>query len=359
MLTAGLILIAMLATILYLEVSSRQSETPSRNRDASRKSIVGARVPEQFDTESSNRWVYRQLSKTWNEEPLAKAATAGTRADQQWNWKRPIDFYGIVLDAFDKSVEGAEVEFQWNEANRGTRSFTVVSGDGGFVNLTDRRGYVLTIRAKKDGYYTTQRGNISLNYAEPWDLRFHQPDPNRPVILKLRKKGVPEPLIERRMLKYPDSTGDGVISIDLLGQREFDDEADLRIRLSHGPELEIEGHGRFDWAVEVEAVEGGLIEYSNQEEFPFLAPESGYEPVIRLAMKADNPKWESNFTKKFFFRTRGGKHYGRMVLRVSPFPENALPTVTLVEYYLNPAGSRNLEFSPDLEVSQKYYVPQN
>ncbi|MBN9693245.1 MAG: carboxypeptidase regulatory-like domain-containing protein [Verrucomicrobia bacterium] len=317
------------------------------------------RLPEEFDSSASNRWAFRQVSRTWAEEPLAKAAMEGIKSDRKWNWKRPINFFGVVFDEENRPIENAEVNFQWNEADRGTQSATAFSDDRGYVKLLDRRGYVLLATARKDGYYTTRLGNIYLNYAEPWDPKFHQPDPDRHVILKLRRKGVPEPLIERRMLTFPGSAEEGVISIDLLGQRAFDEVADLRIRMNHGPIVETAGRRRFDWTVEVEAIDGGLIEYSSREEFPFLAPEFGYEPVFRIAMRADSPQWESNFTKRFFFRTRGGMHFGRMELRVSPFPENAPPTVTLVEYYLNPAGSRNLEFSPDLEVSQKYYVPQN
>ncbi len=357
----GIITAVVLVSVIFgILLNYRWHRQKPKNLEPAVSSLnLVPRLPEEFDSLVSNRWAFRQVSRTWAEEPLARAAMEGPKRDRQWNWKRPIEFYGVVMDEGNLPIDNAEVSFQWNEANRGTQSATAFSDDGGFVKLLDRKGYVLLATAKKDGYYTTRQGNILLNYAEPWDLKFHQPDPNRPVILKLRKKGVPEPLIGRRMLKYPDSAGDGMISIDLLGQREFDEESDLRIRMSHGPETLVDGRRRFDWAVEVEAVDGGLIEYPYTEEFPFLAPESGYEPVFRMAMKADSSGWSDNVSKRFYFRTRGGKHYGRMELRVSPFPENAPPTVTLVEYYLNPAGSRNLEFSPDLEVSQKYYVPQH
>jgi len=315
------------------------------------------RMAEAFDPAASNAWAARQYSQTWLQDPLAKAAAEGALKDPSWNWKRPIDFYGVVFDENGLGVPDARVSFQWtNISAEDAINIDGFTDNSGSIELRDKQGYVLSVTVFKDGYYTPTGGSLSFNYAEPWDLRFHRPDAQRPIILKLRKKGQPEPLVHRWNLEYNTANDQGSILVDLLGQRQVNSGHDLQFTMSHGPEVILKGQRRFDWKVEVAAADGGLVVYD--EEFPFLAPEEGYEPILRGSMKADDPDWTSGFERKCFFRSRGGQHYGRIIFRVSPFPKDSPPGVTLNEYYLNPAGSRNLEFNANLEVGEKFYVPR-
>jgi hypothetical protein len=126
--------------------------------------------------------------------------------------------------------------------------------------------------------------------------------------------------------------------------------------MTHGPEVQVNGQRRYDWNIEVSASGGGLV--SHDEEFPFLAPEEGYQPVLRASMKAEDPEWVGFFRRKCYFKTRDGANYGRVDFEMHPFPKRSSPRVQIREYYLNPAGSRNLEYDADLDVGEKYYVPR-
>ena len=314
------------------------------------------RLAEEWDVARSNSWAAHQRDGSWRSEPKVQEALDGERQDRSWKWKRPIRFYGLVWDDQDQPVADAEVRFQWTDTSpEGTREMLLQSNASGEVELVDRQGYVLTIHASKEGYDTTQQGTFSLNYAEPWDRRFHQPDPTRPVILRLRKRGTSEPLVHRQGLRFPITPNPGTVMIDLVGQRRTTVGGDLVFRLEHGPEVFIDGKRRFDWNVEVLGVDGGLLEH--QLEFPVLAPEGGYLPRLQRSMKASDPGWSDHWTVSCFFQSQKGGHYGRVTFQAFPFPQGSSPGVTLLEYFVNPVGSRNLQYSRDMDVSERYYLP--
>jgi len=318
----------------------------------------GPRLAEAFDEARSNYIAFRNRTQTWMEDPVASNALAKSREDPHWFWKQPINFWGIVLDEVDHPVDGASVTFTWNDmSTKGTSTEAVSSDADGRITLRDKVGYVLGVQVTKQGFYRTRLSSLSFNYAEPWAPHFHVPDVQRPVILRLRRKGFPSPMIRRERLEYFASETNPVVRVDLLGQREVNEEPwDLAFVMSHGPEVQINGQRRYDWSIEVTANGGGLIPYD--EEFPFLAPEDGYQPVLRASMRAEDPNWAGYIRQQCFFKTREGANYGRIDFEISPFPRRQPPRILIHQYFLNPAGSRNLEYDMDLDVGEKYYVPR-
>jgi hypothetical protein len=164
-------------------------------------------------------------------------------------------------------------------------------------------------------------------------------------------------MIRRQSLEYfPSASGESV-RLDLLGQQEVKgDPWDFAFVMTHGPEVQINGQRRYDWSIEVTVNGGGMVPHD--EEFPFLAPDDGYQSVLRASMKADDPDWVGFFRQKCFFKSREGANYGRIDFELSPFPKRWPPRILIREYFLNPAGSRNLEYDMDLDVGEKYYVPR-
>lgn len=281
-------------------------------------------------------------------------ALEAIRRDPEWRWRRPIDFWGVVLDQQGHPVSGARVDLSWTDRSpAGNSSETRTTDPSGRVHLNGKTGAVLTVRASSDGFHNTRDSHRILNYAEPWDPQFHRPDPDRPVVLRLRRKGHTEPLVHRENLRFPITSTAGEVRLDLVGQRAVLSGGDLRISLQHGPEEFIEGRRRFDWEILIAAVDGGLASHS--EEFPFRAPETGYLPVIRFSQSARDSVWQDGFEGRFFLRSRNGQVHARIQLRISPFPKGAPPTVTVLDYHLNPAGSRNLEYASELDVSSDHY----
>lgn len=287
-------------------------------------------------------------------ELSAEQALDALRRDPQWRWRRPIAFWGLVLDEQDHPVPDARLEMTWTDLSPAGHSSTTVTSDGlGRVCLEGKEGAVLTVRASCEGFHSTKDAHRILNYGEPWDPQFHRPSPGRPVVLRLRRKGPTEPLVHRENLRFPISSTTGEVVIDLVGQRAVAVGGDLRVLVQHGPERSIEGRRRFDWDLVVSGVDGGLVAHA--EEFPFRAPDSGYLPEIRIRQSAEDPAWRDGFEGRFFLRSRSGTVHARIELRVSPFPRAAPPTVTLVDYHLNPSVSRNLEYTPELDVSADHY----
>lgn len=287
-------------------------------------------------------------------DPTAEEALEALRRDPQWRWRRPIAFWGLVLDELGQPVADARVEMTWTDLSPAGHSSTTMTSDGsGRVRLQGKEGAVLTVRASREGFHSTREAHRILNYGEPWDPRFHRPNPDQPEVLRLRRRGPAEPLIHRENLRFPVTSATGELFLDLVGQRAVGSGGDLRITVRHGPERFAEGRRRFDWEVVMVGVDGGLVVH--EEEFPFWSPETGYLSELRFKQAAEDSAWRDSFEGRFFLRSRNGAVHARIELRVSPYPRGAPPMVTLLDYHLNPSGSRNLEYMPELDKSTEHH----
>ncbi len=112
------------------------------------------------------------------------------KLDRNWEWKLPLNFYGRVLDESGQAVVGAQVKLSWTTLNRegGATETTVSDYDGNF-RLLDKSGKSLVVRVSKDGYYTPRRQRISFDYSAFWDADYYEPNPESPVLFRLRKMG--------------------------------------------------------------------------------------------------------------------------------------------------------------------------
>jgi hypothetical protein len=96
---------------------------------------------------------------------------------------------------------------------------------------------------------------------------------------------------------------------------------------------------KYDWRCRITIPGGGII--TTDEEFAFLAPEMGYKPSLEIIMPADRPDWKSDTGLKFYYQLSDGR-YGRMTFSMIAGGDH----FCLIESFLNPSGSRNLEFDP-------------
>jgi len=74
------------------------------------------------------------------------------------------------------------------------------------------------------------------------------------------------------------------------------------------------------------------------EEFAFLAPESGYKPTAEINMPAGAQGWKDDVDLKFYYRLADGR-YGRMTFSMIAGGQH----FCMIDSVLNPTGSRNLE----------------
>jgi hypothetical protein len=93
---------------------------------------------------------------------------------------------------------------------------------------------------------------------------------------------------------------------------------------------------KYNWHCVVTIPSGGAI--TNDDEFPFEAPEKGYFPSLEIAMQANHPDWTSDVNLECFYRLADGR-YGRMTFSMIAGGDH----FCMIDSFLNPTGSRNLE----------------
>ena len=144
--------------------------------------------------------------KTESEKAMWKWYKSMEKADPTWQWKRKIAFYGKVIDENGAPIAEASVRFSrvgsWNTGN--PMSSTDI---GGHFSMEAAHGKLLTVSVSKPGYYSGKESHGGFEYAEFFQDIFHVPDPNNPVIFRLRKKGEAEPMYFWRPTKELQADG--------------------------------------------------------------------------------------------------------------------------------------------------------
>jgi hypothetical protein len=252
------------------------------------------------------------------------------------------------VDENSNAVVGAQVSFHWMEipANDGSRSSNVESGSDGLFSLRGAVGPSLTVSVSKEGYYTSRSTPDGFHYSLENDT-FHA-DPQNPVIFSLRKKGVPEPLIHiagiglRTMRDFLLAADGRPTEVSLRdGRLAPVGQGDLKVEFRAGEPI---APSEISWWCQVSVAGGGLMETS--EEFPFLAPEYGYQEFDQWSIASTN--WTESLDKQYYVKLRDG-NFGRVKLRVIGVPQRAY---FRMESFLNPSGSRNLEFDQKEQINR-------
>lgn len=284
---------------------------------------------------SDPRW------KWWNEME---------KKDRLFEWKMPINFYGKVVEyTTGEPIAGVEVTLVWNDLSQeGTSRQIVTTDEQGLFNLTGVNGKALSVHElKKEGYIRSRGDQSVFEYAGFWAENYYQPDPNKPVIFRMKKKGEVEPLVHWDTLYglKPDGT---LHYLDLkTGRKTMSGEAasDLMLQLTRTPSSNPDHPS---WTLIIQGMGNtGLLESS--EEFMFEAPASGYVNQVRVEQQGNAPDYQSQIYKNYFVRLSDGT-FARIGTHVfSRYNDEAAIDIDL---YLNPSGSRNLEFDPAKQIKR-------
>lgn len=251
-------------------------------------------------------------------------------------WQSPIDFYGKVIDQNSNPVDGATISFHWVETptEDGNRSANTTSDAQGLFSLHNALGLSLAISVSKNGFYTSRRDNDTFTYGSLGGAKF-SPDPFNPVIFHLLKKGTPQPLIGLKK-NYRIARDGTPLSINLTtGATEPTMTGDFVVQcwiMDAGKQPGQE----YDWHCTLTVPGGGMV--LTDEEFPFLAPESGYAPSIEISMPQDSLHWQSEATLRFYYLLANGC-YGRMTFSMIAGGHH----FCMIDSAFNPTGSRDLE----------------
>lgn len=256
-----------------------------------------------------------------------------------WEWKMPINFYGKVVDENSNPVADAAASFEWNDLSlAGTSRDTATSDADGYFSLLNRTGKVLSVTVSKNGYYTIPSERLrTFEYAYPPSGAFN-PDANNPIIFHLRKKGVGVHLITSQYGMSPDfkvsvPLNGTPVNVDLL-QRAISNVGQLEISQAK-PDFANWKQAN-SWSFKMEIPDGGFVEES--DEFPFEAPESGYQPVVEFNFQQGQPDWTENLKKNYYIKFGNPPIYGRLHIETGISYGGVILT-----YAINPDGSRNLE----------------
>ena len=267
-------------------------------------------------------------------DPRWKTLNQRDKTDPGWRGKVEIEFYGKVVDEKNLPVAWAMIKLSRGDlSSDGTTQVRVQSDADGLFSLTGVVGRGLNVSAEKMGYYTSGLNRYSYEYAEFSDKNFHQPDPSNPVIFRLRKKQEADALIYREQELR--------ISVGAANEVTIDAGAKLQIELLANPKPK-----QGPWSMRVTVLNGGL--QSSAEEFPFLAPTDDYQSSLTLDDSTPKPpRWTEIYEGGVFY-LRSGSNYGRFEIQMI-----SGKAWMRIKTWLNPSGSRNLEFDPQKTIRPK------
>jgi hypothetical protein len=254
-------------------------------------------------------------------------------------WRTPIRFYGKVVDETGQPIEGVVITFGVTDLSpEGHSTIGTESGADGLFFLQGVNGKHLSIKLYKPGYYVSRLNPAGFFYAGRNDN--FVANPNQPVVFHLRKQGQGEPLITMdfpgfaRIAQLPRNGTP--VAFDLInGTTNTPSGGHIQFEFTGDP-ISRETK-RFNWQLRI-TTQGGLLE--THEEFPFSAPESGYAAEVEIKHPVTlEDAWQTTIERKYFIRLADGR-YGRIEFRL--MARNGVFTMLS---YVNPTGSRDLEYS--------------
>ena len=254
---------------------------------------------------------------------------------------QPITFFGRVVDQHNTAIVGAHVKFIWTHlVNPETSYETNILTDiyGGF-SLQGRVGATLSVQVSATNYYAMQNASLkTFSYSKTFFQQPFQPDPANPVVFRLRKKGLGNALITSGSGMLPDFSPrlprDGTpVKIDLL-QQQIADSGQISISQLK-PELK-EWKQVQQWGFKMTIPDGGFIE--ENDEFPFEAPATGYQPTVEFQFQQGQPDWATRVKKDYYIKFGSPPKFGHLHVVTAIDIDDVHLT-----YQINPDGTQNLE----------------
>lgn len=254
---------------------------------------------------------------------------------------RPLDLYGKVVDQDGQPVAGAQVKggillavSQISSESKEVVTETDAAGKFQFVGL---HGMDFGVIVQKTGY--------ELRSGTGW-TKDYQPDPENPMIFTMWKLQGAEPMAHVKFDSRVPYDGTSA-TFDLLTGKKSDT-GDLKITLLRNPVQLKPGQDHYEWNVKIEILGGGIIQ--SHDPYPYEAPETGYQPEFDFAQTKDGQNWTRELQGVFYVHT--ATDYGRV--RIDLFTDAQRPDTGLtVEAYVNPSGSRNLEWDSKNQIKSK------
>jgi len=269
------------------------------------------------------------------QDALERLAVFKAGWDEENN--KSLEFYGKVIDQDGQPVVGARIQgnVMTTIGFRGTNEMPHVTSTDSQGNFEFRglHGQSLGVTPQKDGYEYTQKGNGN------WTPTYKASIDNRVIIYMWKIKGA-EPMIHT-FIRAGLACDGSQSTFNLFTKRI--DATGLTMKLTRNP-VNIDRRKNFDWTLTISVSGGGLIPI--KDIYPDEAPEDGYKDII-IDMPAESKYWTPEVNESYYLFD--GHHYGRVVVSIT-VDYQPPPTFRQFDAYINPSGSRNLEFDPGKEI---------
>jgi hypothetical protein len=255
----------------------------------------------------------------------------------------PISFYGKVVDQNGEPVPGAKVYYGAADKYFGNSSkYSGISDANGLFSITGIRGAGLFVGVAKEGYAGTKRSGDSFGYGIPRGSA--PPTAENPAIFVLRKKAEGEPLIVLKHRSYEIPKNGVPVEIGLSSGKKVR-AGEGNVRVESWVDDKDPSRRQFNWKCRISVPDGGLLE--RKDDSLFEAPADGYQPQDEMGESARDERWSGSRSKDYFVKTGSG--YGLVRFEMLADRRN---NAFVIEAYLNPSGSRNVEYDPSKQLNR-------
>jgi hypothetical protein len=270
-----------------------------------------------------------------DKENLGKIAAA---------FNAPISFFGKVVDQTGTPIEAAKIYYSAADQYFGKSSkYEGISDSQGLFFIDGIKGAGVYVEVSKPGYERIpNKSYASFGYGVPSG---NQP-PSRadPAIFVLRKKGAAEPLVVVSSRQFELQKNGTPLGVNLKnGRKTVPGEQGIAVESWIDDDMQDERH-RFEWRCRISVPGGGLVE--RPDNLSFEAPETGYRAFDETYMSQSNPKWKRAVQKDYFVKLQEGAYAHVRLELITGGKHN----FCVLESFLNPSGSRNLEFDPAKQI---------
>ena len=271
------------------------------------------------------------------------SADAAKLEDLKRAFGTPITFFGKVVDQNGSPVPDASVHYSIEDKyfGNGTKREGVSDPNGSF-GISGVSGACLYVSVWKMGYDGGAKAHASFGYGIPTGQR--PPTKDYPAIFVLRKKAEAEPLVRVSSRQFELAKTGEPVGVDLRTGKEVPLGRALLVIESWVNDRENESRrGCYDWSCRVTVPGGGLAPRKGDD---FEAPEEGFNESDFFRVTKTDPRWTDRVERQYFVKLPD-QTYARLTFQMMA---GGRYNFFVLESYLNPSGSRNLEYDPAKEI---------
>ena len=262
------------------------------------------------------------------ESKLERAARKGESRLQA------IELHGRVEDQHGQSVPGVQIVYEASGLYLvpGSGRATLVSDARGAFHIQNARGVDLSFPSMaRPGYQFRTTSEGDLNPQRMGGGQWKRYTRQNPAVFVLWKADQ-FPRLERGtrpLYMEPQAEGHTLAFGQLAPLSPGRVSGDIHVVFQRSPT---------EWSVRLSAIDGGLQEQTHPVPYPYIAPATGYTPVLEYRF----PKSErSDLDKRLYFQSRNGQVHGYLELKLSPYFNDELSGI-LMRYVVNTNKSRDL-----------------